>query len=93
MKKAILLLILLFISLPIAYAANSSAEMDRIFRTNSDDNWTPEKAQANWNAKVIKVTPDGRGHLLVRAVINRDVDTLLTIDTGAPELFLSASIA
>lgn len=92
MKKAGLLLISLFILLPIAYArisSNSDDDMKRIY----DRKMTPGEVQDDWDSKIIKVTPDGRGHLLVDAVLNGDVHASLTVDTGAPQLCLTADMA
>jgi clan AA aspartic protease (TIGR02281 family) len=61
--------------------------MDLIYRRNIG------KAPEDWETKVIKVIPDGRGHLLVDAVINGEVHASLTLDTGSPVLCLSANIA
>jgi len=88
MKKAAFLLIFLFILLPIAYASVISygeSESERIYKANS--------GQEDGDTKVIKVIPDGRGHLLVDAVLNGDVHASLTVDTGAPELCLTANMA
>lgn len=89
MKKTAFLLIFFFILLPIAYARiitinNAGDASGRIFKENSEE---------DWNTKVIKVTPDRRGHIFVDVVLNGDVHALLMVDTGAPGLCLTADIA
>jgi clan AA aspartic protease (TIGR02281 family) len=88
MKKAAFLLIFCFVLSPVARAsANSNQEMELIYKRNMG------KAPEDWDYKVIKVAPDGTGHLLVDVVLNREVHALLTLDTGAPVVCLTANIA
>jgi clan AA aspartic protease (TIGR02281 family) len=87
MNKITLSLIFLFILLPLAYSGPTfDEEMERIYRKNTG------KGQEDQDTKVIKVAPDGSGHLLVNAVLNGDVNVSLTLDTGSPLLCLTANI-
>ena len=96
-KKVALLLIIIFIFLPIVYTYSKTSaiddDMERIFRENSRENGASEEVQEDWDTKIIKVVPDGTGHLLVDVVLNGDVHARLTIDTGAPDVCLTADIA
>jgi clan AA aspartic protease (TIGR02281 family) len=88
MKKSAFLLIFFFALLPIAHSGPTfDQEMERIYRKNAG------KGQEDEGTKVIKVAPDGSGHLLVNAVLNGKVNASLTLDTGSPLLCLTANIA
>jgi len=62
-------------------------EMERIYRKNIAG------SQDDGGAKVVKVVPDGNGHLLADVVLNGEVHALLTLDTGSPVLCLTFDIA
>jgi clan AA aspartic protease (TIGR02281 family) len=88
MKRTAFLLICIFVLLPAAcIGGNSDDDMELIYRRNTG------KGQEDWDDKVIKVTPDGRGHLLVDAVLNGEVHASLMLDTGSPVVCLTADIA
>ncbi|MCX5707765.1 MAG: TIGR02281 family clan AA aspartic protease [Candidatus Omnitrophica bacterium] len=87
MKKIIFLPVFFFILLPMAYSVTFDDEMERIYRKNTGD------AQEDWDAKIIPVVPDGKGHLLVDTVLNGEVHASLTLDTGSPVLCLTSDIA
>jgi clan AA aspartic protease (TIGR02281 family) len=87
MKKIVFLLMFVFISSPTAYSVTFDKEMESIYRKNTGI------GQAKYDPKVIKFAPDGKGHLQVDTVLNGGVHALLTVDTGSPQVCLSADIA
>jgi clan AA aspartic protease (TIGR02281 family) len=52
-----------------------------------------ERHQIEVNAKIVPVTLDAQGHFIVDVVLNNNVHAFLVVDTGAPDVILTANIA